>query len=100
MQSGGAGGILPHAIPSLRFRFSLPFLSFPSRSLPSAPPSTQAVFDFVDVQSGGGADGSIRPGAYSLATSYPRRVLAAGGGQTLGDAGITARQEALFLELK
>ncbi|PSC74230.1 acetolactate synthase [Micractinium conductrix] len=60
----------------------------------------QAVFDFVDVQSGGGADGSIRPGAYSLATSYPRRVLAAGGGQTLGDAGITARQEALFLELK
>lgn len=58
----------------------------------------QAVFDFVDVQSGGG---DILPGSYHLATSFPRRVLEDGAaGQSLADAGLTARQEALFLELK
>lgn len=66
---------------------------------PSPPLPTQAVFDFVDVQSG--AEGETRPGSYHLATSYPRRVLEDGAGaQTLADVGLTARQEALFLEPK
>ena len=57
----------------------------------------QAVFDFVDVQSGG----NVLSGTYSLATSYPRRVLRDGAaGQTLAEAGLTAKQEALFLEPK
>ncbi|KAL4436090.1 hypothetical protein ABPG77_005538 [Micractinium sp. CCAP 211/92] len=83
----------------------------------------QSVFDFVDVQSGtesgviegaaaaaagpaGDEDGAapaIQPGAYSLATSYPRRILQDGpsaAGLTLAEAGITAKQEALFLEPK
>lgn len=84
----------------------------------------QSVFDFVDVQSGtesgaiqgaagpaaaepaggnGAAAPAIRPGSYSLATSYPRRVLQDGptaAGMTLAEAGITSKQEALFLELK
>lgn len=141
-------------------------------------PCLQSVFDFVDVQSGtesgaiqgaagpaaaepaggnGAAAPAIRPGSYSLATSYPRRVLQARGcwpglclgtvhfqllsrmlsrgqlssctsgpaqaahsgcllsgavpapalqdgptaaGMTLAEAGITSKQEALFLELK
>lgn len=36
-------------------------------------PCLQAVFDFVDVQSG--PNGETAPGSYHLATSYPRRVL-------------------------
>ena len=75
----------------------------------------QAVFDFVDVQSagdgggGGGGDGNdgggggIQPGSYSLATAYPRRVLQDGPAaraQTLAEAGLSAKQEALFLEPK
>ena len=61
-------------------------------------PCMQAVFDFLDVQSGVGGD--IPPGSYSLATAYPRRVLQEGAAMSLQDAGLTARQEALFLELK
>lgn len=72
-----------------------------------AGPAVQSVFDFVDVQSGtesgaiegsaaaaagpagdgGGAAPAIQPGAYSLATSYPRRILQARGcllGRQLG----------------
>lgn len=59
------------------------------------------MFDFVDVQSASsGSD--VAPGSYHLATSYPRRVLEGGGGavRSLSDAGLTAKQEALFLELK
>lgn len=57
------------------------------------------MFDFVDVQSGVGGD--LAPGSYRLATSYPRRLLEDGGAaQTLADAGLHSRQEALFLELK
>lgn len=39
----------------------------------SHPCCVQAVFDFVDVQSGVGGD--IAPGTYHLATAFPRRVL-------------------------
>ncbi|EFN59802.1 hypothetical protein CHLNCDRAFT_133523 [Chlorella variabilis] len=60
----------------------------------------QSVFDFVDVQSGAGG-GDILPGSYSLATSYPRRVLEDGAAeQSLAEAGLSAKQEALFLEMK
>ena len=72
-------------------------LHAPRTPLP-AYPCLQAVFDFVDVQSGVGGD--IPPGSYSLATAYPRRVLQDGAVMSLQDAGLTARQEALFLELK
>ncbi|KAI7837176.1 hypothetical protein COHA_008969 [Chlorella ohadii] len=59
----------------------------------------QAVFDFVDVQSGLGGD--IAPGTYHFATAFPRRVLEDGASaQTLEEAGLSAKQEALFLELK
>lgn len=62
----------------------------------------------MDVESGraGAAAGGpppILPGTYRLATSYPRRVLQDGGGAaglSLADAGLAAKQEALFLELK
>lgn len=68
----------------------------------------QAVFNFVDVESGRAGAASSRPppilpGSYRLATSYPRRVLEQDGAAasfSLADAGLAARQEALFLELK
>lgn len=80
------------------FGRSEPLFSFVPCSVFIALWPLQAVFDFVDVQSGGG---DILPGSYSLATSYPRRVLENGAAaQSLADAGLVARQEALFLELK
>ena len=75
-----------------------PQLTCPTHTPLPAYPCMQAVFDFVDVQSGVG--GAIPPGSYSLATAYPRRVLQEGAAMSLQDAGLTARQEALFLELK
>jgi hypothetical protein len=51
-----------------------------------------ALFDWVDVT----AAPEVRPGRYSLATQFPRRLLQPGGG-SLQEAGLTQKQEALFL---
>eukprot|EP00887_Chlorella_sp_A99_P003297 scaffold9.g3297.t1 len=60
----------------------------------------QAVFDFVDAAEGRGAR-SVAPDSYNLVMQYPRRVFEDGGAAaTLAEAGLTHRQEALFLELK
>ncbi len=97
---------------SRRTDSSVPGCAKPSHRRPHqrsfcALPAVQSVFDFVDVQSGtesgviegaaaaaagpaGDEDGAapaIQPGAYSLATSYPRRILQARGclpGRQLG----------------
>ena len=38
----------------------------------------------------------VKPGSYSLATQFPRRLLQPGAG-SLQEAGLTQKQEALFL---
>ena len=38
----------------------------------------------------------MRPGSYNLATQFPRRLLQPGAG-SLQDAGLSQKQEALFL---
>ena len=68
----------------------------------------QAVFDFLDVQmlrdggvgGGGGGERGLAPGGYRLANAIPRRLLERGGAaaQSLEGAGLSHRQEALFVE--
>jgi hypothetical protein len=52
------------------------------------------LFDWVDVS----VAPDIKPGSYSLVSPFPRRQLSAGGSTSLEEAGITQKQEALFLE--
>ena len=51
------------------------------------------LFNYTDVN--GAPD--FRPGAYKLVTQFPRKVLKSGD-STLAEAGLTQKQEALFLE--
>eukprot|EP00898_Chlorokybus_atmophyticus_P001336 jgi/Chlat1/2202/Chrsp17S02760 len=54
----------------------------------------QLLFDFIDVA------GSVKPGTYQLVTRFPRKVFADGAtAQSFQDAGLSGKQEALFLEL-
>lgn len=50
------------------------------------------LFDWADVT----AAPEVKPGTYSLATQFPRRMLKPGLG-SLQDAGLAQKQEALFL---
>lgn len=54
-----------------------------------------ALFDYVDVQ----AKGQLMPNSYRLVMQYPRKVLAAEAGMSLSDAGLTQKQEAVFVEM-
>lgn len=88
---GGEGGLLParRQQPACR---AAPARALESRAeqKPSAlspiPLAPQAVFDFVDVQSGVGGD--IAPGSYHLATAYPRRILEASPGRAQCSAAV------------
>ena len=51
-----------------------------------------SLFDWVDVT----AAPDVKPGTYSLATQFPRRLLQPGAA-SLEAAGLTQKQEALFL---
>ena len=53
-----------------------------------------ALFDWVDVN----VAPDIKAGMYRLVTPFPRRQLQAGGTASLEEAGLTQKQEALFLE--
>lgn len=57
----------------------------------------QSVFDFVDVFAGQNV--GIEPGKYNLVSQFPRRVFKYGDRQTLLDANLVQKNEALFLEL-
>ncbi|XP_058086722.1 plant UBX domain-containing protein 8-like isoform X2 [Magnolia sinica] len=53
----------------------------------------QSLFDFIDIGR------AVKPGAYRLVRPYPRRVFGDGeSGLSLGELGLTSKQEALFLE--
>ena len=54
------------------------------------------VFDWVDVSS----PEDLKPGTYSLVTQYPKRSFAPGTPGTLADSGLTAKQEAMFIQLQ
>ncbi|XP_043692053.1 plant UBX domain-containing protein 8 [Telopea speciosissima] len=54
----------------------------------------QSLFDFIDVGRG------VKPGTYKLVRPYPRRAFSDGeSGLSLGELGLTSKQEALFIEL-
>ncbi|XP_010529545.1 PREDICTED: plant UBX domain-containing protein 8 [Tarenaya hassleriana] len=54
----------------------------------------QSLFDFIDIGR------VMKPGTYRLVRPYPRRPFSQGESElTLSDAGLTSKQEALFLEL-
>ncbi|KAL6005604.1 hypothetical protein ACLOJK_006174 [Asimina triloba] len=54
----------------------------------------QSLFDFIDVGR------SVKPGAYRLVRPYPRRAFSDGESElSLGELGLSSKQEALFLEL-
>ena len=55
----------------------------------------QLIFDWVDVNS----PQDLTPGSYSLVTQYPRRSFAPGAAGSLADAGLTSKQEAMFIQL-
>jgi hypothetical protein len=57
----------------------------------------QSVFDFVDVFAGQTV--GIEPGKYNLVSQFPRRVFKSGERQSLLDANLVHKNEALFLEL-
>ena len=52
------------------------------------------LFDFVDVN--GAPD--YKPGTYRLVTQFPRKTLGSDLQLTMAEAGLTQKQEALFLE--
>lgn len=56
----------------------------------------QALFHYVDTES---PDRAVLPGTYTLGTQYPRREFRDGQGGTLAAAGLTEKQEAVFLHL-
>lgn len=56
----------------------------------------QSVFDFVDVQ----RLEEAKPHTYHLVMQYPRRTFEEHSELSLGEVGLKARQEALFLEMK
>lgn len=58
--------------------------------------SLQSVFDFVDVQ----RLEEAKPHTYHLVMQYPRRTFEEHSELSLGEVGLKARQEALFLEMK
>ncbi|XP_043689934.1 plant UBX domain-containing protein 8-like [Telopea speciosissima] len=54
----------------------------------------QSLFDFIDVGRG------VKPGTYKLVRPYPRRAFSDGESElSLGELGLTSKQEALFIEL-
>ncbi|KAJ4981112.1 hypothetical protein NE237_031949 [Protea cynaroides] len=54
----------------------------------------QSLFDFIDVGRG------VKPGTYKLVRPYPRRAFSDAESElSLGELGLTSKQEALFLEL-
>ena len=55
----------------------------------------QLVFDWVDVNS----PEDLRPGSYSLVTQYPKRQFLPEATDSLADAGLTSKQEAMFIQL-
>ena len=56
----------------------------------------QLVFDWVDISS----PEDLKPSSYSLVTQYPRRSFSPDSASTLQDAGLTAKQEAMFIQLQ
>ena len=54
-----------------------------------------ALFDYVDVQ----AAGELLPGTYRLVTQYPRRAFTVETQGSLQDAGLSQKQEAVFIEM-
>ena len=56
----------------------------------------QLVFDWVDISS----PQELKPGTYSLVTQYPRRSFSPDSTSTLQEAGLTAKQEAMFIQLQ
>ncbi|GAB4814648.1 hypothetical protein N2152v2_001694 [Parachlorella kessleri] len=56
----------------------------------------QSLFDFVDVQRLEG----LKPHTYHLVMQYPRKTFEEHSALTLLDAGLSAKQEALYLEMK
>lgn len=55
----------------------------------------ETLFDWVDVT----VAPDIRPGRYTLVTQFPRRQLQPQSAGTLKEAGLTEKQEALFLNV-
>ncbi|XP_042518832.1 plant UBX domain-containing protein 8-like [Macadamia integrifolia] len=54
----------------------------------------QSFFDFIDVGR------AVKPGTYKLVRPYPRRAFSDGESElSLGELGLTSKQEALFMEL-
>ena len=56
----------------------------------------QGVFDWVDLN----ASDSLQPGSYNLVTQYPKRTFLPSTAGSLADAGLTAKQEAMFIQLQ
>ena len=55
----------------------------------------ETLFDWVDIT----VAPDTRPGGYTLVTQYPRRQLQPQSAGTLHEAGLTEKQEALFLNM-
>lgn len=55
----------------------------------------ETLFDWVDVT----VAPDIKPGTYNLVTQFPRRQLQSQTAGTLQEAGLTEKQEALFLNV-
>jgi hypothetical protein len=55
----------------------------------------QTLFDWVDIT----VAPDIKPGTYHLMSQFPRRQLQAQSAETLQEAGLTEKQEALFLNI-
>ena len=58
--------------------------------------SLQLLFDWVDVNS----PDDLKPGSYNLVTQYPKRSFSPASSASLQDSGLTAKQEAMFIQLQ
>lgn len=66
--------------------------AIPCRYLKSDP--VQSLFHYVDTEA---PEGGILPGTYTLGAQYPTRKFTDGQGGTLAEAGLTQKQEIVFL---